>query len=118
MLMLHQILIVIVFTVFLCRSNGIFHKQETIKERHDFVLVKRAHPATQHEVVFHIKQRNLDKLERIVAERSSPHHRDYQRWLSSEEVAALTSNIEGAQQVLIWLESNGIEVRNTPKFHS
>ena len=52
--------------------NGAHVKQEMLKEREGFVLKERAHADLEHEVIFHIKQLNLDLLEEIVAERSSP----------------------------------------------
>ena len=80
-------------------------------EREGFVLKERAHADLQHEVIFHIKQLNLDLLEEIVAERSSPSHENYQKWLSFEEVGALTTNSIGVERVIEWLKNNRIEVK-------
>ena len=90
--------------------NGAHVKLEKLKEREGFVLKERAHADLEHEVIFHVKQLNMDVLEKIVEERSSPNHVNYQKWLSFEEVGSLISNSVGAERVIEWLNDNHIEV--------
>ena len=93
----------------LCDSAHV--KMETLIERIGFERKSRAHADLHHEVIFHVKQLNMDILEQIVAQRSSPCHEKYQTWLSFEEIGSLTSNREGAEKVIEWLNDNKIEVR-------
>ena len=90
--------------------SGAHIKQEMLKERAGFILKERAHATIEHEVIFHVKQLNLDLLEDIVTERSSPNHENYQKWLSFEDIGSLISNRVGAERVIDWLRDNHIEV--------
>lgn len=100
-------------TVALLRgAESAFVKMETLVESNTFVLGQRVHDTVQHEVIFHVKQRNMNRLKDIVTERSSPNHESYQKWLSFAEVASLTANIAGADILVAWLELNDIEVGN------
>lgn len=78
--------------------------------REDFVLKSKADPSIPHEVIFAIKQRNLDVLEAEVLERATPGNAKYLKWMTFEEVGALVSNPESAQAAIDWLSSHGIEV--------
>ena len=85
-------------------------KKEMMLERHPFISNGKAQKAQIHEVVFHIKQLNLDRLQQLVESRSCPDHQSYQQWLSFSEVNALTYNVDGVNVVLEWLKSNNVEV--------
>eukprot|EP01041_Mallomonas_annulata_P002197 gene2197-4272_t len=63
-----------------------------------------------HSVIFSIKQRNLDELERILYEVSDPDSPNYGQHRTSEEVANLTSNPYGAEQVKSYLTNNRIKI--------
>ena len=97
-------------TVFSGLCDGAHVKMEKLKERIGLSRKNRANAELDHEVIFHVKQLNMDVLEQIVAERSSPSHAKYQTWLSFEEIGSLTSNTESAQKVIVWLNDNQIEV--------
>eukprot|EP01038_Epipyxis_sp_PR26KG_P004236 gene4236-6013_t len=83
---------------------------ELMKKRDDLVLQSRAEPSAPHELIFSIKQRNLDELEKIVLRKATPGSYDYQKWLTFEEVGELTSNPTSAKFVREWLESKDIKV--------
>jgi subtilase family serine protease len=82
-------------------------KMESMIFRHDFVKQSRSSPDKIHEVVFSINQ-NFDLIESELLERSDPNSDKYQQWLTFDEVGELTSNIEGAMELLSWLEANGV----------
>jgi subtilase family serine protease len=79
--------------------------------RRGFTKARPAAAHEQHQLVFHIKQRNLDTLAQRIEEVSDPASKTYQQWLSFEDVAELTANVEGADAVIDWLNSNNIQVR-------
>jgi subtilase family serine protease len=79
--------------------------------RRGFTKARPAAAHEQHQLVFHIKQRNLDTLAQRIEEVSDPASRTYQQWLSFEDVTELTANVEGADAVMDWLNSNNIQVR-------
>jgi subtilase family serine protease len=89
-------------------SAGFFHK-EFMNKRHDFTVQNRPEPDTPHEVVFAVKQLNLDVLEREVLERATPGNAKYLQWMTFQQVGDLITNHEGAQATIDWLESHGIK---------
>lgn len=84
---------------------------EEIKPRDMFVLRERAPRFKSHEVVFHIKPLNMDRLEALVEDMSSPQHEKYQKWLTFDELSTLTANPNGSRQVLNWLTAQDILVK-------
>jgi subtilase family serine protease len=63
-----------------------------------------------HEVLFAIQQRNLDALEDLVLERSTPGSDLYQQWLTHEEVSDMTANDAAVRNVKNWLLFNNATV--------
>ena len=59
--------------------------------------------STMHEVVIAVAQSNLDILETMLIDRSSPHSASYQKWLTFEEVGDLISNHEANTAIRQWL---------------
>jgi subtilase family serine protease len=76
------------------------------------VMTKLSRPDAKaiHEVVFAIKQNNLDELEKKVLEMSDPDSPKYQQWMTFQEVGEMTQNTEGSAKVLQWLDKYGIDV--------
>lgn len=64
----------------------------------------------KHQLIFAITQRNIDELERQLLERSTPGRKEYQKWMSFEEIGLLTSNRRATSAVSEWLEDNGAVV--------
>jgi subtilase family serine protease len=88
-------------------QRQVFGKHES---RDTFVQKELASLSVSHELVFALKQHNLDQLHEILQNRSTPGSSMYQKWLSFEEIGTLTSNREGAAQVVQWLEGNNVTV--------
>lgn len=79
--------------------------------RDDYKLGAKAPVETYHEVVFSVKQKNLDKLESLFYEVSDPQNKEkYGKFLSRKEVAALTANEEAAAAVTKFLLENGLTI--------
>ena len=60
-----------------------------------------------HEVVFVIRQRNMDELTSILHDISDPYSPNYGQHWSREEVVDFTSNPDGRDAVVSYLHSNG-----------
>jgi subtilase family serine protease len=76
--------------------------------RESFVKVDRSSGADDHEVVIGVKQNGLVELDNLLMKLSDPMSSRYQKWLSFDEVTAITANPEGTQAVLDWLSHYGI----------
>lgn len=103
---------VVAFALVLVVSNAAFLKKEAMNKRSDFVMKAKVPPSTPHEVIFAIKQKNLDVVEREVLERATPGNPKYQKWMTFSEVGKLIENPEAVSATVAWLESNGIQVND------
>lgn len=102
---------VFAFECWLCSiSAGVHQLMQTSIPRNDFVLHSEADQSSVHELVFSVAQKNLQVLDSMLLERSTPGSELYQQWLSFEEVGTITSNEEGALAVTNWLAENDVEV--------
>lgn len=61
--------------------------------------MERVPPETLHKVLFAVKERNIDQLEQLLLDRSSPKSPNYGKWLTGEEVRHMTFNEEAVQTV-------------------
>jgi subtilase family serine protease len=80
------------------------HRQEHL------ILKNHASHDLLHEIVFAVRQRNLDKLESELLERSTPGNPKFQQWLTFQEVGDFTSNPSGAAKLKDWLFINNATV--------
>lgn len=83
-------------------------RMEGIHRRDTFTREIRAKSDRIHELVFAVKQLNLDLLEATTLARSTPGNSLYQQWLTFDEVGLMIQNDEGFTAVKSWLESNNI----------
>ena len=81
-----------------------------LSSRVDLVKSNRISLDYVHEVVFAIRQKNMDELTRILHDVSDPLSSNYGQHLTREEVAYLTSNPESRDAVVSYLSSNGASV--------
>ena len=66
-------------------------------------------PSTQlHSVVFAVAKLNMDKLRKILDDISNPFSANYGNHLSRTEVSKLTSNVQGSQKLLKFLENHAL----------
>ena len=63
-----------------------------------------------HEVVFAVQQKNMDQLTSILYDISDPDSPNYGQHWSNDEVTGFTSNPEGRDAVVSYLNSNGASV--------
>ena len=65
-----------------------------------------------HEVIFAVQQKNIDELTNILYDISDPDSLNYGQHWSKDEVTAFTSNPEGRDVVVSYLNSNGASVES------
>jgi subtilase family serine protease len=85
--------------------------KESLKheKRSDITKVGRSSPSTHHTVIFAIQHQNVDQLERILNDVSDPFSSNYGKFLTTDEVDALTHSPTSAQAVMTFLRLAGIK---------
>lgn len=63
-----------------------------------------------HDVMFVVKQKNMDKLTRMLHDVSDPDSLNYGRHMSGEQIHAMTSNPEARDVIVNYLHNNGASV--------
>ena len=72
----------VVLLVFIAVALGKVNPTLKRIPRDTFLKLNRANPEETHELVFAIKQNNLDHLEQTLLQRSTPGSELYQKWLT------------------------------------
>ena len=70
----------------------------------------RMRPDQTHEVLFAVQQKNMDELTRILYDIADPDSPNYGQHWSKDDVTEFTSNPEGRDAVVSYLNSNGASV--------
>ncbi len=83
--------------------GNVFVLKETLTKRSTFVKVNESNSDTVHEVMIALHQNNLDVIEAILKERSTPGNELYQHWLTFGEIENYTRNDEAFSAVTNWL---------------
>ena len=73
-------------------------------------MVERANADKMHDVVFAVRQKNLDKVNSILMDISDPESPNYGQFMTRAEVAALTMNLDGRDKLLEYLKGVGADV--------
>eukprot|EP01038_Epipyxis_sp_PR26KG_P006001 gene6001-8263_t len=92
-------------------KNSVFRQMEidkTLNHRSDISKRGRSSKSQLHEVVFAVKQVNIDELTTLVNEVSNPISSKYGNHLTSEEVYQLTANIKSINQIKKFFKRNNI----------
>jgi subtilase family serine protease len=85
-------------------------KLMNIQRRKLMSVNRRATSMFSHEIIFAVRQKNLDIIEAELLDRCTPGHSNYQQWLSFSEIGLLTSNKLGATKVKDWLVKNNASI--------
>lgn len=91
-------------------SNHIYKESIAGFNRKDLAKHSRISPEVSHEVIFSIKQRNIEELSRILHDVSDPQSINYGKHKTRLEVAELTANLESRDVVVSYLTSIGATV--------
>lgn len=78
-----------------------------------FKVLGRSNPLTEHELIFCIKQLNIEKLKILLESVSNISSPEYGHYLSRDEVASFTSNPSATKSVTNYLAKKGISARTT-----
>ena len=85
------------------------------ESRDDFIKLGSADDEQMHEVVFAVKQRNVDKLHDMLMEVSTPKSAKFGQFLSRAEVGNLTANTDATEFLTSYLKDSGAQiVKTTP----
>jgi tripeptidyl-peptidase I len=87
-----------------------FLRMEEALESFEFTRASESNKADLHDVVFAIKQRNLDSLDKFLMEVSTPGSPKYGKYLTRNEVATITAHPEATSLIENYLKKNGAEV--------
>lgn len=100
-----------VLVVFSTMAWGKIHKEmERMIERSSFKPLRRSAPDHQHSVIIALPKLNMDRMESILEERSSPNSPNYLKWMTYDEVTSLVANEQSHDAVVQWLEANNLSV--------
>ena len=83
-----------------------------LSSRTDIIKQGRVHQDFSHEVIFAIKQKNMDELRSILHDVSDPSSLNYGQHMTREEVTDLTSNPEARDVVVSYLNFIGASVKS------
>jgi len=101
--------LILAFLSVVCSVSAVkFRFMQKSIPRRDFVQRQVSNSDELHTLVFAVKQNNIALLEEQLVQRSMPGNALYQQWLSFEEVADITKNSAGVQEVISWLNVNSI----------
>jgi len=84
--------------------------------RDDYLKGARASTDTAHEVVFAVKQQNLDLLEKTLMDVSNPQSPKYGQYLSREAVANMTANPVATDRIVTFLNGIGAKVTRKTRY--
>lgn len=92
--------------------TSIHHLMEKSKlnRRSDLSEISRATSSTIHEVIFAIKQNNLDELKDVLYSVSDPKSKTYGKHRTRAQVADITSNPLATSATIKYLEDNGVTI--------
>jgi tripeptidyl-peptidase-1 len=91
-------------------STHIYKESIAGFNRKDLAKQSRISPEVNHEVIFSIKQRNIEELSRMLHDVSDPQSINYGKHKTRLEVAELTANLESRDVVVSYLTSIGATV--------
>lgn len=81
-----------------------------LSTRDDIAIHERVHHEYSHSVIFVIRQKNMEELTRILHDVSDPNSPNYGHHLSKSDVTEMTSNPDGRNAVLSYLNIIGAVV--------
>lgn len=90
------------------RSHVFKEGIQELSSRTDLLKRDRIYREYVHEVVFAIRQRNMDELTRLLHDVSNPMSSNYGQHWTREEVTNFTSNPDAHEAVVSYLLSNGV----------
>jgi tripeptidyl-peptidase-1 len=116
--MLNRLILVALYVSNLWLVYGVQVKMESMKSRTTLSKLEQKPQSTHvHEVIFAVKQNNLDLLQEMLMERSDPLSPMYQEWLSFEKIGEITGTESSAIRIHEWLADHGLNASWTSSNH-
>jgi subtilase family serine protease len=109
-MLLTSLLVVLALASIIVLVEGAHVKMESMQTRPHFNRLRRSPSNEPHELIFAVQQKNIDELEKIVLERSTPGSSKYLQWMSFDEVGEMISNQEALTSILDWLNAHNVRV--------
>jgi subtilase family serine protease len=103
------IIFVITSNLVLILSKHVLREVANHHERGDYRRIGRAENQP-FQVLVAIKQNNLDRIESLLYDVSTPTSPNYQKFLSWEEIGELVRNDQATESVLTWLRENDVTI--------
>ena len=91
-------------------------KAAWISTHPDFSETGAALSTQSHDVVFFVKQNNVDDLKQLLLEVSDPFHEKYGKYMTSDEVAAFTTNPKSHKVILEYVQSIGAVIVSESRY--
>ena len=111
-----------IITIFLChlitKAEKMVH-METSKIQTDLSAFQkngRVEGHVTHEVIFAVKQRNIDLLQERLFDVSNPTSINYRRHLNRDQINEISGNPNATQSVLKYLDSIGAKIKKKSKY--
>ena len=92
------------------RSHVLKERIPLLSTRNDLQKLARMQADDVHQVIFVVRQRNMDELTEKLLDASNPAGSNFRRHLTSQEVAELTSNPEARDQIISQLDAAGATI--------
>lgn len=103
------------FTILLqfALSSPKFVKKEYINNYEDSLIkLSSLQKNISHRVMIAISQKNIEKLQDILIERSDPKSFNYQKWITYNEIGEFTRNQEAYESIVSWLSEHNVMIES------
>lgn len=94
----------------------VFREASKAVQRKDITQLDRVDHMHSHTVVFAVKQRNMEEMERVLLDVSNPRSPNYGKHWSRKQVVQLTGNEEASHKIETFLTKHGAKVTEKTKF--
>ena len=101
-------LLIMIGTIAQCQSKMVAVEQMNNAQSALYSVAGVPDPSTTHEILFSIKQNNVEDLSNILNMVSDPSSKYYGKFLTQQEIASMTANPDGTAAVKSFLMSNGV----------
>lgn len=88
----------------------VFYGKALLENNKHLSKGNRTTSSQKHEVMFAIKQQNLENVHKILMDVSDPNNINYGKHLTREELASLTANLEATKVLQTYLNINGATI--------
>lgn len=104
------------FTLVSCDLIGFVLKDKMSNNYGSVVKLDQSPHSAPLTLTFAIAQNNLTTINQMLMERSTPANINYQKWMTLDQIGAITKNEKGFSAIKAWLKTNGVEtISSSPR---